>query len=76
METNELGFAGKSAARRFYSQRLGPNVAQAADEFHGPGLRCVFRAGWVGPFLGSLGRLRLRFSLRIFFFFRNSNKIS
>jgi hypothetical protein len=71
-ETNELGFVGKSVAQRFLftarvardrpsqmngSQRFGPNVAQAGDEFHGSGLHCVlrFRAGWSGPYFVSLG---------------------
>jgi hypothetical protein len=41
------------------SQRFGPNVAQAGDEFRGPGLRCVlsFRAGWSGSCFGCLGRM-------------------
>jgi hypothetical protein len=44
------------------SQRFGLNVAQAGDEFRGPGLHCVlsFRAGWSGPCFGSLGRMLLR----------------
>jgi hypothetical protein len=41
------------------SRRFGQNVAQAGDEFRGPGLRCIlsFRACWSGPCFGSLGRM-------------------
>jgi hypothetical protein len=44
------------------SQRFGPNVAQARDEFRGPGLCCVlsFRAGWSRPYFVSLGRNLVR----------------
>jgi hypothetical protein len=47
------------------SQRLVPNVAQAGDEFHGPGLCCVlsFHAGWSGPCFGSLGRMWPRWAM-------------
>jgi hypothetical protein len=59
------------------SQRFGPNEAQAGDEICGPGIRCVleFPRGLVWAVIGSLGRLRLSFSLRISFFL-NSNKFS
>jgi hypothetical protein len=68
-----LGFAGNRPHASFVlariahhrpshmngSQRFGPNVAQAGNEFRGPGLRNVlnFRAGWSGPCFCSLGRM-------------------
>jgi hypothetical protein len=52
------------------SQHFGPNEAQAEDEIHGLGLRCVLefprRLGWA--VFGSLGRLRLSFFFKNFLF--------
>jgi hypothetical protein len=56
---------------------FGPNVAQAGDEFRGPGLRCVlrFRAGWSGPYFVSLGQNLVRILKFFCFFFFWENRM-
>jgi hypothetical protein len=52
------------------SQHFGLNEAQAGDEIHGPGLRCIleFPRGLGWAVFGSLGQLRLSFFFKNFFF--------